>query len=191
MEPGREASPQPLEAKMIWRILLLTYFATGAAWGPAFCCCRLSQLLESGWERITVSLFLNGSASLSLNGSAGPREVGLAGESCPRCRAKAERETAPRACCRGAEGEQSDSERNCPCRDRGEGKGGLWSFAFADQQLVRVASHADSSLLLPTATDGAGDRLRSRQSAHYRLHEHPPGSLFGRALLRAFQTLNC
>ena len=183
MELGREASPQPLEAKMIWRILLLTYFATGAAWGPAFCCCRLSQLLESGWERIT--------ASLSLNGSAGPREVGLAGESCPRCRAKAGRETAPRACCRGAEGEQSDSERNCPCRDRGEGNGGLWSFAFADKQLVRAASHSDNNLLLPTATNGAGGRLRSRQSAQYRLHEHPPCSLFGRALLRAFQTLNC
>ena len=183
-------SKRAIGARMFWRILLLTCFATGAAWGPAFCCCRVSQLLESGVKLVGNSLQPDSPVALN-------SELSASG-SCPRCaerkaRSAAERKADSRKCCHGIFGEQTvpDSESTCPCRERGEQGSGLWAFAFADQQLERSGSLEAFAGLLSGNFVGVEPDLRMQKGSLSRLLEHPPFLLFGRALLRAFQTLNC
>ena len=183
-------SKRAIGAKMFWRILLLTYFATGAAWGPAFCCCRVSQLLESGVKLVGDSLQPGSPVALD-------SELSTSG-SCPRCAARkartaAERKADAQKCCHGIFGEQTvpDSQSTCPCRERGEQGSGLWAFAFADQQLERSVSLEAFAGPLSGNLAGIEPDLRKQRGSSRQLLEHPPFLLFGRALLRAFQTLNC
>lgn len=175
---------------MIWRILLLTYFATGAAWGPTFCCCRVNQLLELAAERIGCCLAVDSASESS-------RDTFSAG-TCPRCRPAVERQAEAPTCCVGKTccagkkgGEQADPESSCPCRERGERDSGLWSFAFSGQQLVRSIPWSDFVAVLLSATAESGLLLRNIRDGEGRLLECHPYLLYGRALLRAQQTLNC
>lgn len=169
---------------MFWRVLLLAYFSTGAAWGPAFCCCRVQQLLERGAGWLVI-------APPSLAGLAGDSARQSAGTTCPRCRAAAEAEENRSRCCREGWQQQPPVESECPCRERGSRAGGLWSFAFAEQQLLRGAVSADMPEVDFGHGRGVGVEPASSGGAAFESFRDPPFLLFGRALLRAYQTLNC
>ncbi len=172
---------------MFWRILLLTYFATGAAWGPAFCCCRVGQAIEAGLALIHTPIPQAAKTEV-VGGNA------AANGTCPRCRAAAAKslisEYRSTACCNPS-AEPLGSDSDCPCQERGERGVGLWAFAFSDQQLQRLEL-LNELVLVGIATDDGSNRAEAPAHSHRRdLVGKPPFLLFGRALLCAHQTLNC
>lgn len=167
---------------MFFRVLLLGYFALGAAWGPAFCCCRVRSLVEYCIQ--------SGSATTAIVSSRSAETTG----SCPRCRAAAEqnrRELAGvRPCCSDSS-QQRAPDSECPCQQRGEtefGLAGVLLPGFVDAFNSNQCPGDSTGYLLSCEFESARvfssrflpqDRCTSVEA------------LFGRALLRAYQTLNC
>lgn len=166
---------------MFFRVLLLSYFALGAAWGPAFCCCRVRSMVEY-CARLSPAAEL-ADANKSLDNRP----------SCPRCRAAAEqqREVAEKSsCCSNSSGQRApDSE--CPCQQRGEAEFGVAGVVLPGFVNAYNGDQCPSELLSQSFT--AGIDTVPAFSARFRSREQLPKreALFGRAMLRAYQTLNC
>lgn len=167
---------------MFFRVLLLSYFALGAAWGPAFCCCRVRSLVEY-CTRQSPAVELAASNESSGNST-----------SCPRCRAAAEqkqRELAGGISCCSDTSSQRRPDSECPCRQRGEVEFGLSGVVLLG--LVNAASGDQCPGELLCYSISAGFDTTAGFSSRLRFWTQFPEkeTLFGRALLRAYQTLNC
>jgi hypothetical protein len=167
---------------MFFRVLLLGYFALGAAWGPAFCCCRVRSLVEYCTQFVPATGSVDSTRAIDATGG------------CPRCRAAAEKkqlELAGTSRCCDDSSRQSTPDSECPCKQRGETEFGLAGVllpgfvdAFNSNQCPSDSTGYSLSCEFESATVFSSrflpqDRCTSAEA------------LFGRALLRAYQTLNC
>jgi hypothetical protein len=167
---------------MFFRVLILSYFALGAAWGPAFCCCRVRSLVEYCTQRVSATGAVDSTRSAETAGS------------CPRCRAAAEQkqsELAETSRCCSDSSKQRAPDSECPCQQRGEAE--FWLVGAGLPGFVDAFNGDQAPLNMPSDELNWGcDSIPTFSSRSNSWDQHPRvGALFGRALLRAYQTLNC
>jgi hypothetical protein len=167
---------------MFFRVLLLSYFVLGAAWGPAFCCCRVRSLVEYCTQSVSAT-----------EAVASTRSAETAG-SCPRCRAAAEqkrRELAGRSPCCSDSTQQRAPDSECPCQQRGEAE--FWLVGVELPGFVDACSGSQCPInLLSDSLSWGFASIPTFSSRSNSWDQHPRvGALFGCALLCAYQTFNC
>lgn len=167
---------------MFLRVLLLSYFAVGAAWGPAFCCCRVRSLVEYCTQSVSATEPIDSTRSAETTGS------------CPRCRAAAEqtlRELAGKSRCCSDSSKQRLPDSECPCQQRGEAE--FWLVGVELSGFVDAFNGNLSPLnMLSDSLNWGCDSIPTFSSRSNSRDQHPKvGTLFGRALLRAYQTFLC